>query len=360
MVTASRSDSPRVALDDQEIQERMCVISEHPKPVVPSEIDRNRELAILENRYKWMNGTTIHYYLIPSADGTDAQKAVVRRGFEQWAALGIGLIFEEVTDPLEAELRITFDYEHGKSSSFIGTYNLKIKHPAPTMRFGWDLRTEWGHATVLHEIGHAIGLKHEHQNPNAGIVWDEPAVIKHYEKSDDWDEETTRHNVINKLDPGDITATDWDVHSIMHYPIAAGLIKKPEEFSTIRTPRNITFSERDVTFISSIYPVESRVPQILRPMMLVPLPIDSGQQTDLLLSPNGTRDYEVKTVGKSDARIVAFEERDGKFRFLAADDDSAKESNASLHLRLVKGRKYVLKVRLYSAYGGEGFGVMMV
>ena len=26
--------------------------------------------------------------------------------------------------------------------------------------------------TALHGIGHTLGLPHEHQNPNAGIVWD--------------------------------------------------------------------------------------------------------------------------------------------------------------------------------------------
>jgi hypothetical protein len=30
--------------------------------------------------------------------------------------------------------------------------------------------------TALHGIGHTLGLPHEHQNPNAGIVWDEKTV----------------------------------------------------------------------------------------------------------------------------------------------------------------------------------------
>ena len=26
-------------------------------------------------------------------------------------------------------------------------------------------------STVMHEFGHALGLKHEHQSPNANIQW---------------------------------------------------------------------------------------------------------------------------------------------------------------------------------------------
>jgi hypothetical protein len=347
-------------LVDQEPSVPLCEMGRLPVSMLPGGLDALREEAILENLYKWVNGTVIHYYLIPSDDATDDQKAVVRKAFKEWEALEIGLRFSEVSKPQDAEIRIAFDYAARRSSSHIGTYNLKIKYPEPTMRFGWDLTTPWGNATARHEIGHALGLKHEHQNPNAGIVWNEAAVIEYYKKNDDWDEATIRYNVINKLRPGDITATKWDVTSIMHYPIAAGLIIEPNEYKSKSTPKNISFSKHDIEFIRSIYPKKVAAPQTLKPMSLVSLPVESGQQADLILEPNGTRDYEIRTVGKSDARMVAFEMRDSDPHYLAADDDSAEERNAALTLRLIDDRKYILRIRLHSAYGGEGFGVMMV
>lgn len=340
--------------------ECLCIMDLPERSNLPSDIDRYREFAIVENRWKWMNGTLLHYYLTPSSDGVESQFSVVRWAFTQWKSFAIGLDFKEVKDPLEAELRIKFDYAAGRSSSRIGTSNLLSKSPESTMRFGWDLTTEWGRATAVHEIGHALGLKHEHQNPFAGIVWDEKAVLKHYKATQNWDEATTRLNILDKLSQGDITATEWDVHSVMHYPIAAGLIIEPKEYRTKATPRNVAPSPRDIAFIRSTYPVLAKPLFQLRPMELVKLTLDSGAQSDIALKSEGTRNYTVLTLGKSDAKLVIFEQRDGELRFVAGDDDGGEERNSSLGLRLLAGRDYLLKVRLYSAYGGEGFGVVLV
>ncbi len=47
--------------------------------------------------------------------------------------------------------------------------------------------------------------------------------------------------------------------------------------------------------------------------------------------------------------MALFEARDGQPRFLAGDDDSGFDRNARLRLTLVRGREYVLRVRLYFA-----------
>lgn len=42
------------------------------------------------------------------------------------------------------------------------------------MNIGWDITGDIDAA--VHEIGHSLGLPHEHQNPHAVITWDEEAV----------------------------------------------------------------------------------------------------------------------------------------------------------------------------------------
>jgi hypothetical protein len=67
------------------------------------------------------------------------------------------------------------------------------------MNFGWDIRKDI--ETVVHEFGHTLGLEHEHQNPKAGIVWDEEVVYKTLANDgvNNWPRETTFHNIIEKI-----------------------------------------------------------------------------------------------------------------------------------------------------------------
>lgn len=79
----------------------------------------------------------------------------------------------------------------------------------------------------MHEIGHTLGFSHEHQNPKAGITWNEPAVIQSLAGPPNfWDEARTRHNILNKIS-GPVIGSDWDPASVMHYPFEAGLILEP-------------------------------------------------------------------------------------------------------------------------------------
>ncbi len=104
-----------------------------------------------------------------------------------------------------------------------------------TMNFGWDLTTPYGRDTALHEIGHALGFPHEHQNPLAGIVWDEEKVYRYFAgPPNNWPRQTTHHNIIRKISADLVEGSAWDKDSIMHYQFPAGLIISPSYYLRLR------------------------------------------------------------------------------------------------------------------------------
>ena len=144
--------------------------------------------------------------------------------------------------------------------------------------------------------------------------------------------------------------TQWDPDSVMHYPFEAGMILQPEQYNDGLTPAG-GLSPRDTTWVRQIYPPlgpTSSLPELAL-LESKALAIQPGQQLDLRIHPKATRNYEMRTFGTSDTLVVLFEDVNGELRFRAGDDDSGEDRNAYLKQRMYKGRKYVLRVRLYYA-----------
>lgn len=328
---------------------------------LPKNLGARRTSAILQTHNKWASGTVLHYYFIDRGAALASQMDQVRKGFQHWKDQGIGLEFVEVQSAQEAEIRITFTQGAG-SHSYVGTDNLGIAKSKATMNFGWSLTdTDWGWATTLHEIGHALGMPHEHQNPKAGIVWDEPKVLDAYSKPPNkWDAAKTRFNIIRKLPESSISAgSTWDPKSIMHYPIQPGLIKSPAPYTTQGTPRNTKLSPDDVAYIKAFYPPVPKNPPVLETAKQSPISDKVGGQVDFTLKPTETRKYTLETSGEADTRIVLFEKKLGLPSYLSADDDSGEDKNAKIVISLTKGRTYIARVRTNFIKPGQkgGFSV---
>jgi hypothetical protein len=336
---------------------RFCGIRLGPPIVLPEGIDPRRASAIVLLKNKWVNGTLLQYHFMDDWPAADPQKEIVRQAFAQWKNIGIGLDFEEVAAQEEAEIRVGFADDG--SWSYVGTDTLTAPVDEQTMNFGWDLTTSWGKATALHEIGHAIGLPHEHQNPKAGIVWDEDKVYEVFAQTQGWSHDQIYHNVIRKIPISDVQGTTWDPTSIMHYPFEAGLIKAPKPYDK-GTPENVKLSQADIDFVRTLYPKSPSAAVALQPMQVHSLRMESGQQADFVIEPTMTRYHRMETVGQSDSKMVLFEVREGKPRYLTADDDSGIDKNAQIRYRLVRGKRYLLRVRLHHSGGADGFGVLMV
>ena len=212
-----RSDTPRGAGKKSgaavTMAHRYCTVKWPRARTFAPGVTAERARLIRQTADKWLNGTTIRYWFFDTPKpwtAPAAQKNVVREAFRRWKALGIGLDFAEARNRADADVRIAFDRTDG-SWSYIGT-DVRTKRRDPrTMNFGWSLTADpdEGMDTAIHEIGHTLGFPHEHQNPFAGIVWNEPAVYASLAVPPNrWSRATTYHNIIEKIAPDTVLYVD--------------------------------------------------------------------------------------------------------------------------------------------------------
>jgi len=109
-------------------------------------------------------------------------------------------------------------------------------------------------ATILHEFGHALGLLHEHQSPNANcdaeIDWDTAYKVG---AEIGWDKAQVDRNFRQLASSSSLNATKVDRKSIMHYSLPPTLFKRGKQSPCFVT-ENLELSDGDRTFIASIYP----------------------------------------------------------------------------------------------------------
>jgi hypothetical protein len=208
--------------------------------------------AALLNAARWTPGDTIRARFL---EGDESLKQRVREVAERWTAPDMADLTIQWVDSAPSEIRIAFMQGDG-SWSYLGTQCQGIPEPEPTMNYGWltpDSEDDELQRVVLHEFGHALGLIHEHQNPEGGIDWNEPAVIADLSgPPNNWNEDQIRGNVLDHYRRDDVTATPVDADSIMMYPIPAAWTN--DGFSA---DMNADLSEQDVAFIHEVYQLET-------------------------------------------------------------------------------------------------------
>ncbi len=332
-------------MKNEEIQ-GFCGLPIMKPRVFSSDVLFERESLILVSDTKWANGTQLKYYFL---EGSNNEKDVVRKAFDIWKNIGIGLRFKEVTNKLDAEIRISFKKGAG-SWSYLGKQILNISSNEPTMNFGWDITTDID--TALHEIGHTLGLTHEQFNNKAGIVWDEEAVYRRFSGYPNyWDKETIDFNILRKVPPNEVVSSEWDPNSIMQYKFGPGLILKPEEFKDGINPEP-GLSEKDKLWIQKFYPPLSFNDLThLKVTQSVELILNNAEQASFIFIPEHSRKYTIQTFGSMDCLLVLFNLLDDDDQvFLSGDDDSGVDRSAIINYKLIKDHRYLITVRKYYSY----------
>ncbi|MCW2131605.1 MULTISPECIES: M12 family metallopeptidase [Crystallibacter] len=210
------------------------------------DVSGNTKAALL-NEAKW----TVSRLTVGFLEGDPQLRQRVIDVAREWTGPDMANL-EFLEDGSEADIRIAFQQGNG-SWSFLGTHAQQIPADEPTMNYGWltpDSTDDDVRRVVLHEFGHAVGLIHEHQNPEKPIQWNRAAVIADLSgPPNNWDEQTIENNIFKKYNAQDVTGTDTDKDSIMMYPL-------PQSWTLdgFSAGLNSDLSDTDKEFIRSAYP----------------------------------------------------------------------------------------------------------
>jgi hypothetical protein len=289
----------------------------------------------------WMNGTVLKVRFL---EGTPQEQATAREQAAWWQE-ACNLSFDFGDHP-DAQLRISFDPGDG-AWSYVGTDNASIPSNEATMNLGF---LDGG--TAGHEFGHAIGLAHEHSNPQGGIQWNEPVVIAALAgPPNHWDEAKVRHNVFMKYALDQVKGTQFDPDSIMLYSFPASWT-----LNGVATHANDVLSVLDSAFVggAAMYPKSAPPPSDATSLEIdgpkVEASIGAAGEEDLFafdVTEDGV--YEVSTRGSTDVFLSLFGP-DSDTALVAEDDDSGYGVNPRVRQSLVPGH-YVAQVRHYQPSG---------
>lgn len=201
------------------------------------------------NVKKWENGHTLTCRFL---DGDKLQRQKVMKNAKIWE--NYANVHMEFGDNPDAEVRISFQADDG-SWSAVGKDCLVTSYfpkDQPTMNFGWlrdDTEDKEYERVVVHEVGHALGCIHEHQQPKEHLQWDKEAVYKAFSgPPNNWSKQDIDQNILEKYSLKGMSETSFDRKSIMLYQFDASLF-----LNHVGTPLNYQLSKTDEKMIATMY-----------------------------------------------------------------------------------------------------------
>lgn len=172
--------------------------------------------------------------------------------FNEWSNhSGIAFVFAHGED--DSDIRISFE-RNGGHWSYIGR---EAEHPSlkgkATVNFDpvdferCDSQTRFG--IMLHEIGHSLGLIHEHQKEISPIIWNKDRVYQDCLSWYGWNGNKVDHNIFNTYNSNELFySKTFDQKSIMVYAIPTDWSK-----NYVINDMNKTLSDIDKSFVKAFY-----------------------------------------------------------------------------------------------------------
>lgn len=205
-------------------------------------------MGVLDKGKVWPRGKQLRLRFLR---GEPALHQRVLAAARQWLVPGVKLDLAMAGADDAADLRIDFNPDAG-SWSYVGTDNLLINPGQPTMNLGWaalDTPEADFSSVVVHEFGHALGLLHEHNHPDAVIHWNKPAVYADLGGPPNmWPKSTIDSNVFAAFDRASVITTGFDPESVMIYTVPSHWTLDGKSYLPLTGP-----SEGDKATILSVY-----------------------------------------------------------------------------------------------------------
>lgn len=222
------------------------------------------------------------------------KKAWVQKVVTEMVQPYVNLNLQFVNYGHDADIRITFAHDN-QAYSRLGTQSTWYKGSSQqpeSMNLGWldephSGSFEWegvmytlpgctwcsanqNGSVIIHEFGHALGMVHEHQNPEGGIDWNIPAVLSYFGGAPNyWSDDQIYFNVIDKYDATLLNASKFDPQSIMLYAFPASLTN-----DGTATRANAIMSPTDIEWMARVYGTPGEVDE---PVM-VPGEVDADME----------------------------------------------------------------------------------
>jgi Astacin (Peptidase family M12A) len=159
------------------------------------------------------------------------------------------------------DIRISFVDPSGGAWSFVGTDSRKYHLDGASLNVDYPAGKSWEAIDkkefayfVLHELGHALALEHEHQSPeaNCDAEFDWPKVYKRFVKYG-WDQKMVDFNLRTLVKSPRLRTSPYDKTSIMHYYYEPELFTKGTA-SSCYVGHNLEPSATDLRMIRKAYP----------------------------------------------------------------------------------------------------------
>jgi Astacin (Peptidase family M12A) len=196
-------------------------------------------------------------------DGDDRLKAYFVDVSKVWTT-GTSLLIDFGSSPAfsacnkskPSDIRISF--KRSGAWSLVGTDSRRHDLDGPSLNVDYPQGKTWETMDkkelayfILHELGHALALEHEHQSPEAkcGAEFDWPKVYA----SIPWPKKEVDFNLRTKVAAKRLRTTRYDKTSIMHYYFEPWMFKKGTE-SKCYVGHNLEPSSVDLQLVRESYP----------------------------------------------------------------------------------------------------------